>query len=248
MPVSRERKVTLPFGVVTDGEGGTELSLIVLDPMSAYSPLKRQKVPPTIGTNRSMRTAIKIILATILALPLAAFVAFKVMEVRYLKGFLPPDYGTIVLEHKTSLVVGFGPGGHDALLVFFRLSDGVADKIARGGLNWLQVAEKSVQLRRSKIAGEWVKTPLPDKTFAWTGKANCEAENSDWWTASHTDHSCPGIAAYLRGYGFLDKLDVSKTEAVDRILQSGTAYVSKRRVGYLIVAPEQGLVVFAHAG
>lgn len=195
-----------------------------------------------------MRITIKIILGTILVLLLAAFGAFKINEVRHLKGFLPPDYGTIVLEDETSLVAGFGPGGHDAVLAFFRLSDDVADKIAIGGSNWLQEAEKSVQLRRSKIAGKWLNTPLTSKTFAWTDKANCEPGNSDWWTASHTGHSCPGVAAYLRGHGFLEKLEVSKTEAVNAILQGETAYISKRRVGYLIVAPERRLVVFAHAG
>lgn len=50
------------------------------------------------------------------------------------------------------------------------------------------------------------------------------------------------------GYGFVDKLDVCKTEFVDEILNSEGAFVSRRRVGYLIVAPERNLVVFAHAG
>ena len=195
-----------------------------------------------------MRTAVKIIFSAILVVPFVAFISFKITEKRYLKGFLPPAYGTIVLEHETSLVAGIGPGGHDAVLAFFRLSDDVADKIAIGGSSWLQEAETSVQLRRSKISGEWLSTPLTNKTFAWADESNCEPENSDWWTASHSGHSCPGIAAYLRGFGFLDKLEVSKTETVDTILQGEMAYISKRQVGYLIVAPERRLVVFAHAG
>ena len=195
-----------------------------------------------------MRTSVKIILGAILAVPMVAFVSFKITETGHLKGFLPPAYGTIVLEHKTSLVAGIGPGGHDAVLAFFRLSDDVAEKVAIGGLSWLQDAETSVQLRRSKISGEWLSTPLVKNTFAWANKSNCEPENSDWWTASHSGHSCPGIAVYLRGYGFLDKLEVSKTEAVDTILQGEMAYISKRRVGYLIVAPKRRLVIFAHAG
>ncbi|MEP1328531.1 hypothetical protein, partial [Pseudophaeobacter sp.] len=57
-----------------------------------------------------------------------------------------------------------------------------------------------------------------------------------------------GAIQYLRGYGFFDKLDVSKTELVDEILRSEGAFISRRRVGYLIVAPERNLVIFAHAG
>lgn len=195
-----------------------------------------------------MRVTIKIVCGTILALPLIGFVAFKVSEHRYLKGFLPPAYGSVVLEDKTSLVAGFGPGGHDAVLAFFRLSDDVASVISHKGQTWLQEAENTIELRRSKQSGEWISTPLTGSQFAWADELNCEAEGSDWWTASHTGHLCPGIAAYLRGYGFLDKLDISKTAAVDAILRSKGAYISKRQLGYLIVAPEQRLVVFAHAG
>lgn len=42
--------------------------------------------------------------------------------------------------------------------------------------------------------------------------------------------------------------DVEDTELMDEILFSSGGYVSKRRVGYLIISPERGLVIFAQAG
>lgn len=195
-----------------------------------------------------MRKALKISISTLLALPVIGLVAFKVSEASHLKGFIPPAFGHVVLEGKTSLVAGFGPGGHDAVLAFFKLSDEVASSISLGGSAWLQVAEESNELRRAAQLEDWKSTPLTGDHFAWADDANCSPNISDWWIASHTGHSCPGIAAYLRGYGFLDRLDVSKTELVDAILQSEGAFISRRRVGYLIVAPKRGLVIFAHAG
>lgn len=197
-----------------------------------------------------MRKVFKIVLAVVLAVPVPVigFIAFKATDVRHLKGFLPPAFGHVDLEDKTTLVAGFGPGGHDAVLAFFRLSEEVASLIEFGGEVWLQDAEKSVELQRAVQADEWISTPLTGEVYAWVNAANCASEMSDWWGASHTGHSCPGISAYLRGYGFLDKLGVSMTELVDKILQGEGAFISRRRVGYLIVAPERNLVIFAHAG
>lgn len=195
-----------------------------------------------------MRKALKIVLGLILTLPIISYIAFKAAEVRHLKGFLPPAYGQVNLEDKTTLIAGFGPGGHDAVLAFFHLSEEVASLVSLEGEVWLENAEDSVEFRRSVQVGEWIPTPLTGDVFAWTNASNCDSDVSDWWLASHTGHSCPGIAAYLRGYGFLDELDVSKTELVDKILRSEGAFISKRRVGYLIVAPDRNLVIFAHAG
>ena len=195
-----------------------------------------------------MRRAFKIVVGVVLALSVIGFIAFKATEVRHLKGFLPPAYGHVDLEDKTTLVAGFGPGGHDAVLAFFHLSEEVASLMAVEGKVWLQDAEKSVELRRSVQVGEWISTPLTGEVYPWASASNCAPDVSDWWVASHTGHSCPGIAAYLREYGFLDPLDVSKTVLVDEILQGEGAFISRRRVGYLIVAPERNLVIFAHAG
>lgn len=116
------------------------------------------------------------------------------------------------------------------------------------GKDWLQDAESSVELRRSAQAGAWNSTPLTGEVYAWANAANCASGISDWWLVSHTGYACPGIAAYLRGYGFLEKFSVSKTKLVDEVLQAEDAFISRRRVGYLIVAPERNLVIFAHAG
>ncbi|MCY4181222.1 MAG: hypothetical protein OXD48_13295 [Litoreibacter sp.] len=195
-----------------------------------------------------MRKAFGIVLSVVLVLPVIGFVAFKATEIRYLKGFVPPAYGHVDLEDKTTLVAGFGPGGHDAVLAFFHLSEEVASLMAAEGVVWLHDAETSVELRRSTQADEWITTPLTGEVYSWAYAANCSSEIGDWWLVSHTDHTCPGISAFLRGYGFLDELSVSKTELVDEILQSEGSFISRRRVGYLIVAPERSLVIFAHAG
>ena len=142
------------------------------------------------------------------------------------------------------MVAGIGPGGHDAVLAFFELPDEIAHAMLEGGKYWLQDAESSVENRRARQHGEWLTTPLDATSFAWTDTENCQSE----WNPPHAGHSCPGIAAYLEGYGFLRKLSLSKTEVVDEILFDEGSYISKRRVGYLIVSPENGLVVFAHAG
>ncbi|MCI5100738.1 hypothetical protein [Phaeobacter italicus] len=195
-----------------------------------------------------MRKALKTVLGLVLTLLIIGFIAFKATEVRHLKGFLPPAYGHVDLEDKTTLTAGFGPGGYDAVLAFFRLSEDISSLVLLEGEAWLQDAEKSVELRRSVQVGEWISTPLAGEVYPWASASNCAPDLSDWWVASHTGHSCPGIAAYLRGYGFLDQLDVSKTVLVDEVLQGEGAFISRRRVGYLIVAPERNLVIFAHAG
>ncbi len=226
----------------------TFLPLIIPSQRSGYVPPNLVRQSTTKGGGNEMGRVIKRIFLGLMALILVGIISWKVGERRYLIGFLPPAFGGVTLEGTTSFVAGFGPGGHDATLAFFRLPDEVASSILIEGIGWLQSAETSVEKSRAKQAEEWSATPLDGTAFAWANESNCQIELSDWWTASHTGHSCPGIAAYLRGYGFLDRLKVSKTEAVDQILFGGGAYISKRRVGYLIVAPEQGLVVFAYAG
>ncbi len=187
---------------------------------------------------------IKVFFGGLVTLALMGFVSLKIAERRHLKGFLPPAFGNVTVLGTTRLVAGLGPGGHDAVLAFFELPDDVASIMMREGVGWLQSAETSAKYGRARQEGEWISTPLNSTSFAWTNAKNCQSE----WNPPHAGHVCPGIAAYLEGYGFLGKLAVSKTEVVDEILFTEGSYISKRRVGYLIISPQKRLVVFAHAG
>lgn len=187
---------------------------------------------------------IRVVFSGLAALMLIGFVSFKFAERVHLKGFLPPAFGNVSVLSTTSFVAGFGPGGHDAVLAFFKLPSDVASILTKEGIDWLQSAESSVMQRRARQEGDWIPTPLNGSSFEWTNAKNCQSE----WNPPHAGHSCPGIAAYLEGYGFLGRLSTSQTEVVDEILFSEGSYISKRRLGYLIVSPQRRLVVFAHAG
>ena len=196
-----------------------------------------------------MNRALKVISLVIFGLFLAAFtfsnIASRIAERQYLEGLVPPAYGSVKLQSTTSLVTGVGPGDFDAQLAFFTLPSDTASLISKGEVSWLEQADLPARGRRSARDGEWFPTPLAKTSFAWMDEENCTSGER---MVPYAGHSCPGIAAYLSGYGFLDKLAVSKSRIVDEILLGEGSYISQRQAGFLIVSPERRLVLFAHAG
>ena len=190
--------------------------------------------------------------ALILTLPIVLVITiseiWNALESRYYEGFLPPAYGNASLLRQSSFSAGFGPGGYDAVLAFFSLSNDVALSVVDEGANWLERAETSVDLRRAKQATPWANTPIDQAVFTWASPQSCMADYGHWQTDVRDGHSCPGVASYFGGYGFNGELTISDTEAVNDVLFSEGAFILKRRVGYLIVAPQRQLVIFMHAG
>lgn len=171
-----------------------------------------------------------------------AVLLWRMSENRRLADLLPSVYGEVTVRFKSSAAFGPGPGGYDVILVVYSLTEDIAAAMAEGGAEWLEQADYSANRPESQRLGSWLPTPIDGRYVDWADSRECATPSTDG------RHACPGVAAYLGGYDFLEEIPVRMTQEIDSYLFRPGSYISKRRLGYLIVSPKAQTAIFVHAG
>lgn len=166
---------------------------------------------------------------------------WKIFEYRFYLSQLPKELGVWHITHLTTATYGFGPGGESRGFVLFALPQSTADEILELGTGWF---EQLAPFDRSFDRLEWATTPFSPEEVHWTTQKGCDL--SDWWTEAGAGHVCPGIAAFVRGFGFLYDLDPDVTAFVDQSVFSEGAYVLEGRSRLILVDPKRRYVVYAY--
>lgn len=121
---------------------------------------------------------------------------------------LPPAVGAEAVDYARNETYGFGPGGNETGFNVIRLSDDGADRVATGGLAWLNAQPGG------RITSDWQPTPVPSDDF-WMGRTDSAAGR----------YPTPTVQAVLDRYGFgFDVPEVHQT-ALDAALNApGSLY------------------------
>lgn len=160
-----------------------------------------------------------------------SIIGWQVVAYSWYQGLLPHGLSAPIITYRINRADGFGPGGNEAGLIVYRMSEATARLVERQGLTYL---ESTGRREDHGQYFQWRETPLVP---LWSG---------------HGEHTCdrtPGIGAFV-DYGDLRcHLSKPEVEAINRILSTHGSYVAQGTgSSVIIVAPRQRKIVIAYNG
>ena len=175
-------------------------------------------------------------LGTLAVSIMVCVIGWETLQYSWYQSLLPAGIEAPLVEYKRFRNYGFGPGGDEAGLIVYRMSERSARLLERDGIDHLLRAAEAEPGRSRRTYWEWRATPVVlDRR----------------WT-SHGEHSCgrePSIGSVVDYADFRCGLRPSVVDRIDRIVfASGAYYASGRGSSMIIVAPRERLVVLAYNG
>lgn len=129
---------------------------------------------------------------------------------------------------------GFGPGGNEAGIRFYPLSDEVASRTRRGGVSYLDhLPPNKDQASRSWRGSytQWSETPI--RGDHWKFDANTGLLN---------------VIDYICAYGFCIDIPPDRLRQANDIVSKPGSFYARGRVGTIVVSPKQKLVLYFYNG
>ena len=129
---------------------------------------------------------------------------------------------------------GFGPGGNEAGIRFYPLSDEVSSRIQRGGVSYLDhLPPNKDQASRSPRGSytQWSETPI--RGGHWKLDANTGLLN---------------VVDYICAYGFCIDIPPGRLRQANEIVSKPGSFYARGRVGTIVVSPKQRLVLYFYNG
>lgn len=129
---------------------------------------------------------------------------------------------------------GFGPGGNEAGIRFYPLSDEVSSKVGRGGINYLQqLPPNKDQASRSQRGSytQWSETPI--RGDHWKLDANTGLLN---------------VIDYICAYGFCIDIPPDRLRQANKIVNKPGSFYAIGRIGIIVVSPKERLVLYFYNG
>ena len=160
-------------------------------------------------------------------------------------GHVPEQLAVSKILYAKEKAYGFGPGGNEAGVIVYALSEEVATEIARTGLDFFkQFPPQSTYDRhwQGKYR-EWQETPLisdPD----WHDDWDDELEATDTVLAA----PLPKLENYLYRYGFGIEVNPDIEQEINSAISTSGSYFAYGRLGMLLVMPEAQKIVYVHSG
>lgn len=181
-------------------------------------------------------------LTALLVVVLFLIVAFKLLEHRHWRSFVPTglDVGRIEYQRDESWGIGL-PGDNETGLIVYRLPSSTADAVRRSGMAFLQTVGREPRNRGDwhGLYTTWHQTPmLIGAQDSWAVLPKGEAAG----TRSAT------LAEYLDKYGFGIPIDPGIITKIDKALAEPGNYYAFGRIGVFIIIPKESIAVYAYAG
>lgn len=172
-----------------------------------------------------------LILSMLIASPIAAF---KIYERGFKLSVVPDALQVSSISYSEEESWGFGPGGNEAGIRVYPLSEKIANQITKRGIEFFNnlPANKNQQERRWRGQyGSWNETPIKEDRY-WKQKEGEDLEIYD----------------YICRYGFCIKIDDTVVGQVTDIINSEGNYYAYGRIGLIVVSPSKKLVIYMYNG
>lgn len=167
--------------------------------------------------------------------PIAAFkLTYGAYEQRFNLRHVPEALGVRVISYELQESWGFGPGGNEAGILVYPLSEEVSRQIEQAGVQFLQTMppNKDQADRRWQGAYEtWLETPAANpqwKLNAKTGRLN--------------------VMDYICVYGFCIDVAPEVVNEANEIVNSAGSYYAHGRIGIIVVSPKKKKVLYFYNG
>lgn len=167
-----------------------------------------------------------------LPVALALFLGWFIADSLHALRALPPAIGANTVDYARNETWGFGPGGNETGFNVIRLSDDEADRVAEGGVDWLNAQPGG------RIRPDWAVTPVPRTEF-WIGSPGSEAGTFD----------DPTVNAVLDRYGFGFVLPDDHQTALDAALNAPGSFYAFGPGGLVaVIVPSTRTAYVFYAG
>ena len=170
----------------------------------------------------------------LLLLVTSPIVAFKIYERDFMLSVVPDALKIRSISYSEEESWGFGPGGNEAGIRVYPLSEEIANQITERGIEFLNnlPANKNQQNRRWRGRYEsWNETPLKESEY-WKRKGKMGLDIYD----------------YICRYGFCIQIDETIAGQAADIINSEGGYYAYGRIGLIVVSPAKKLVLYMYNG
>jgi len=170
----------------------------------------------------------------LLILVSSVIVAFKIYERNFKLSVVPDALQVDTISYSKEESWGFGPGGNEAGIRIFPLSDEVANQITKRGIEFFNDLPKNKNQHNRKWRGRyesWTETPVKESEY-WKRKNDMGFD----------------ICDYICRYGFCIQIDDAVVDQATAIINSKGNYYAYGRIGLIVVSPSKKLVLYMYNG
>lgn len=161
-------------------------------------------------------------------------VAFKIYERDFKLSVVPDALQVNSITYSEEESWGFGPGGNEAGIRVYPLSEEIANQITKRGIEFFNnlPANKNQQNRRWRGRYSlWNQTPVKEDKY-WKKKSEIGLDIYD----------------YICRYGFCIEIDDEVVRQATEIINSKGNYYAYGRIGLIVVSPAKKLVLYMYNG
>lgn len=164
----------------------------------------------------------------------APVAAYKVYEKRFNLNHVPDALGVHSISYELQESWGFGPGGNEAGILVYPLSEEVSRQVEQGGVKFLQTMppNQNQEDRRWQGAYEtWLETPVANPQW----KLNAKTGRLD-------------VMDYICVYGFCIDVAPDVVKEANEIVNSAGSYYAQGRIGIIVVSPTKKKILYFYNG
>ena len=180
------------------------------------------------------KLAFKHFLVLVASLLLIPVVIWKLHEREFILQAVPDALEVRTVSYRNEESWGFGPGGNEAGIRFYPLSEDISRKVGENGLRYFtQLPPNQDQQSRSwrGYYEQWSETPI----------------RGDHWKIN-PDTGLLNVTDYICAYGFCIDIPSERMKQANEIVSKPGSFYARGRIGIIVVSPEQRLVLYFYNG
>jgi len=159
---------------------------------------------------------------------------WKFYERQVVLEFVPQALGVRTVSYRLQESWGFGPGGNEAGILFYPLSEDIAQAVGRGGINYLARLPANTDQNSRDWRGSyehWSETPI---------------QGNDWKIDPAT--GLLNVTDYICAYGFCIAIRPERLKQANEIVSMPGSFYARGRIGMIVVSPDQQVVLYFYNG
>jgi hypothetical protein len=181
------------------------------------------------------RLSLVYFLVLLVALVATPYLVFKSYEKEFLLSIVPDALKVKSISYREEESWGFGPGGNEAGIRIYPLSEQIASEISQRGIEFFNNLPPNQDQQSRGWRGRyenWSETPIrANERWKW----NLNTAKLD-------------IYDYIGAYGFSIDIKPEVVELANEIVNSAGSYYAYGRIGLIVVCPSKKLVLYLYNG
>ena len=161
-------------------------------------------------------------------------VALKIYERNFKLSVVPDALQVNSIAYSKEKSWGFGPGGNEAGIRVYPLSEKISNQIKKLGIEYFETlpANENQKNRRWRgIYDSWSETPVKEEQY---------------W--KYDEGGRLDVYDYICRYGFCINIDEDVLRQATDIINSEGSYYAYGRIGLIVISPRENIVLYVYNG